>query len=98
MRRFGRLPVQRRTGFFPRRGRMVEPFAAAAFALKKDGISPVVETQFGYHVIQTTEIKPGREITLEEVRAEVEELWAGKSGREIYADIMKTAKVERPGP
>ncbi len=89
-------PAGGELGFFPRRGKMVEPFAAAAFALKKDGISPVVETQFGYHIIQTTEIKPGREITLEEVRAEVEELWAAERGREIYADIMKTAKVERP--
>ncbi|MEI9951110.1 MAG: peptidylprolyl isomerase [Pseudomonadota bacterium] len=37
------------------RGSMVPAFANAAFALKVDEISTVVETQFGYHVIKRTE-------------------------------------------
>lgn len=37
------------------RGRMVRDFEDAAFALDVNGLSEVVETQFGFHVIQRTE-------------------------------------------
>ena len=41
-------------GFFER-GRMVTEFEVAAFALKPGEVSPVIQTQYGYHLIQLIE-------------------------------------------
>lgn len=45
---------------FPRTGVMVESFSAAAFALEAAGdLAPVVQTQFGYHVVRLdTHLEP----------------------------------------
>jgi foldase protein PrsA len=41
-------------GWFSR-GKMVKEFEQAAFALQKGQTSPIVKTQFGYHVIRRLE-------------------------------------------
>ena len=37
------------------RGQMVKPFEDAAFSQEKNAIGPVVETEFGFHIIQVLE-------------------------------------------
>jgi peptidyl-prolyl cis-trans isomerase D len=54
-------------GFFTQE-QMVEPFADAAFSLEKGGISEVVKTSFGYHIIKIDEITPATTKPLAEVR------------------------------
>jgi peptidyl-prolyl cis-trans isomerase C len=51
------------------RGRMVPQFEEAAFALQKQGeLSGLVETQFGYHIIQLTERRPAGKRSFDEVK------------------------------
>lgn len=57
---------------FVTRGAMVKPFDDAMFALKKGDISDVVETEFGYHIIRLTDIKPAVVPPFEQVRATIE--------------------------
>ena len=54
------------------RGAMVKPFEDAAYSLKQGEISNVVESDFGYHIIQLTGIRGGEKRSFEAVRAEME--------------------------
>src|SRR6266568_1638799 len=58
-------------GFFSR-GMMVRPFEEAAFRLKRYELSDLVESDFGFHIIKVTGIKPGKLKSLEEARPEIE--------------------------
>ncbi|MDC8773674.1 SurA N-terminal domain-containing protein [Roseateles albus] len=54
------------------RGAMVKPFEDAAYALKKGEISNIVESDFGFHVIQLTGVRGGDKKSFESVRGDIE--------------------------
>lgn len=85
-------------GFF-RRGQMVKPFEEAAFALKANEVSDVVQTRFGYHIIKIVEIKPEGTISYEEIKQRLDEFLKQKKLQEEVAlyvnELKKTAKIEK---
>lgn len=54
------------------RGAMTKPFEDAVFAMNVKQMSEIVETDFGYHIIQLTEIKTPKTRSFVEMRSEIE--------------------------
>ncbi|MEW6289072.1 MAG: SurA N-terminal domain-containing protein [Thermodesulfobacteriota bacterium] len=58
-------------GFFSR-GQMVQPFEDAVFSLSKGGVSDIVETPFGLHIISLEDIQPANITPLAGVKSAIE--------------------------
>src|SRR5712692_5270748 len=85
-------------GFFSR-GMMVRPFEDAAFRLKPNQISDLVESDFGFHIIKITGIKAGKMKSLEAARTEIErELKKQRAGRRFAeaAEAFSNLVYEQP--
>jgi peptidyl-prolyl cis-trans isomerase D len=85
-------------GFFSR-GMMVRPFEDAAFRLKPNEIGDLVESDFGFHIIKVTGVKPGKVKSLEAARPEIErELKKQRAGRRFAeaAEAFSNLVYEQP--
>jgi parvulin-like peptidyl-prolyl isomerase len=65
-----------------RKGQMVPAFEVVAFNLKANEISAVVETDFGYHVIQMTEHNTPRTVAFDEVKPQIVAQFKGRQLQE----------------
>lgn len=72
------------------KGMMTPPFEAAVFKLKADEISDVIETDFGFHIIKLTDIKPATIKTLDQVKPEIVAEIKKQKAAKRYADLVET--------
>ena len=72
------------------RGAMVKPFEDAAFAMKKDEISDLVESDFGYHIIKLTDIKAPKRRSFEELRPDIEADLKAQQAQRKFAEVAET--------
>ena len=71
------------------RGQMVPKIENAAFDLKKGEISDIIKTEFGYHIIQTTERLPRRKLSFDEVKENIERDLYSQREKAIYQKLLK---------
>lgn len=72
------------------RGAMVKPFEDAAYAMKKGDISDLVESDFGFHIIQLTDIKSAKQRSFEETKAELIEDVKKQQAQKKFAEMAET--------
>lgn len=80
-------------------GMMVAPFEKAVFDAKKGDIVGPVETEYGYHIIDVTDIRPSTVRPYEDVRPEIEKQYQSQQAVREFAqkaEEFTNMSYERP--
>ena len=75
--------------------RMVKPFSDAVKNLKKGEISPPVQTQYGWHVIQLEDTRDAAPPAFDQVKPQLTDAVMRKKLQAFVEDLKKQAKIEK---
>lgn len=96
-------------GFFDEKT-MVTNFSKAAFGMKPGGVSDVVETEYGYHIIKTTDRRPAGKEPYETVKDQIRngllqqekgaafQKWLLEARSKAKVEIAKEYQFPEPSP
>ncbi len=80
-------------GFF-QRGQMVKPFEAAAFSLQPGEVSPIVKTQYGYHLIKVTDKRAGVKVPYEHMKKQIDEYLKQDKIQKKIGNLLEKMRLE----
>jgi peptidyl-prolyl cis-trans isomerase C len=81
-------------GYFPPRSHDPDPFIRTASSLKRGQTSDVVQTEYGFHLIQITDRKDGTPTTLEKLKDTVRDVYVDEMKAGMVAEYRKNSKIE----
>jgi parvulin-like peptidyl-prolyl isomerase len=81
-------------GYIPRKFVVDENFARAAFSTPVNGISDVVQTGYGLHLIKVTERKAGEPSDYAKIKDDVREFCVEEMRLGLVNDLRRSGKVE----
>jgi parvulin-like peptidyl-prolyl isomerase len=89
-------PSAKEGGLLPKfsKGQMVPAFEEAAFTQPTNTIGPVVETQFGYHIIKVIDKTTGRVLPLSEVKDKIVDYLKMMKSRAIIPPFIEKLRAE----
>ena len=77
------------------RGEMVKPFEDAAFSQDLNAVGPVIETEFGFHIIQVLEKNAPKVIGLDErMKTNISALLQQQKQQQAFETILKKLRAK----
>ncbi len=81
-------------GLIPRKMAVDENFARAAFSTPVNGISEVVQTSYGLHLIKVTERKPGEPSDFTKIKEDVRFFCVDEMRMKLLNDLRASGQIE----
>jgi peptidyl-prolyl cis-trans isomerase C len=76
-------------------GETVPEFEEAAFGAEQGEIVGPIQTEFGYHIIQVTDIKPQQTLPLQEVESQIRSKLTTEKQAEVFSKWVEDQKKKR---